>query len=151
MFTEFGKSDTLTRMNTDGANEGPQWPGWFPANCPPPEAAIAKGEFFRLVDGDTVVEEDFLSHYELHAAGRIRRYWSDDDEWKAAACSVHADRTDADNLRLAIGSLLHKRVARGSVSTSGAILSTPSNRASSHHSWWRPVGDVAWTTFEVTP
>lgn len=151
MFTQLWDSDTLAPMNAHGTDEGTQWPGWFPANCPPPEAVAAQGEFFRLVEGDIVVENDFTSHYELHAAGRARRYWSDDEEWKAAACSVHADRIDADNLRLAIGSLLHKRVARGSVSISGVILSTPSKRASSHHSWWRPVGDAAWTTFKVTP
>ncbi|QEO15620.1 hypothetical protein FLP10_15170 [Agromyces intestinalis] len=140
----------MTESDPIGLGNQPddEWPDWFPPGCPPPAAVPAVGEFFRLVEGDDVVEEDFISHYERSLSGG-RRFWKDDVQ--ASSCSLFQDRVDADETRRAIGSLRDKRVARGSISGSGQMQHTPSSRAQSHHSWWRPTGDHAWESFSVTP
>jgi hypothetical protein len=127
------------------------WPSWYPSDCPPETASQATGEFFRLVANDVVDEHDFRTNIELHQAGLMRKTWSDADDWKAAACSVHASREDADYTRSSFGALRKKRIAKGRVDGDGRILATPSKTTESHHSWWRPISDRAWTTFSVTP
>ena len=46
----------------------PEYPDWFPEDCPPSTAADAAGEYFRIVEAQAVSETDFLSHHELGTA-----------------------------------------------------------------------------------
>ena len=46
----------------------PEFPDWFPEDCPPSTAADAEGEYFRIVAAQVVSEPDFLSHHELGTA-----------------------------------------------------------------------------------
>lgn len=127
------------------------WPVWFPDACPPGDAGPAAGMFFRLVDSETVTEDDFRSHRELLDAGLLPRgrFWADEQECHAVSCSVFSEEEGAAKLREASGALRAKRVARGSVDGPGRLMPTPSRTHRSHHSWWRNVGDTAWLTFEV--
>lgn len=125
------------------------WPDWFPSDCPPAQAREAVGRFYRLVDDVTPTEQDFWSARELVAAGiKRRQHWSDDQEWKAVACSVYADLKDAQSARDSFGALKAKVIAGGDIDGPGKVLDTPS-QGNSHHSWWRNRGDQAWMTFEV--
>lgn len=125
------------------------WPDWFPPNCPPPEAADASGEFYRLVSEDPPVEADFRSNRELADAGEARATWPESKECQACGLSVTETLADAEATRKAFGALRKKRIAVGAVDGDGKLLATPSRKAPSHHSWWRNVGDVAWQTFVV--
>ncbi len=127
------------------------WPDHFPDGCPPAEAVPASGEFYRLVDHDPVEEVDFWSHRELSDAGLIgTQRWTEEMECRAVACSVFQDKDDAVSAQGMSGRMRKKRIAMGDVSGDGVLLATPSSRTgSSHHSWWRNVGDVAWRTFSV--
>jgi hypothetical protein len=126
------------------------WPEWFPENCPPATAAPATGTFYRLVEEETVTRDDFRSVRELLRLGlKSRQYWSDEEESNAVACSVHAVIDDAEKTRKSIGALKNRRIAQGEIDGDGRVLHTPSRLTHSHHSWWRPVDDEAWQTFEV--
>jgi hypothetical protein len=123
------------------------WPDSFPPGCPPPDAVVATGSFYRLVRSDPPTEEDFESHYERHLAGRMRRFW--DDDIKAAGISVFADKEDAEKSRAAIPALKNSKVALGNIDNSGRMQHTPGRSGESHHTWWRPENDEAWKGFEV--
>jgi len=126
------------------------WPEWYPADCPPKLAVMAKGSFFRLVDGERVTEVDFLSNRELVDQGiKTRVFWTEDKEYLAVACSVYSAQQDAEQTRKSFGALRKKRVARGAVDGGGRIMNTPDKNGSSHHSWWRPAGDEVWKSFVV--
>jgi hypothetical protein len=46
----------------------PRFPHWFPQDCPPASASDASGLVYRIVSGETLRDEDFLSHHELGTA-----------------------------------------------------------------------------------
>lgn len=126
------------------------WPEWYPPECPPKSAESATGSFFRLVDGEQVTAVDFLSNRELVDQGiKTRVHWTEDAEYLAVACSVHAAKQDAERTRNSFGALRKKRLALGPVDGDGRIMNTPAKNGPSHHSWWRPTGDEAWKSFEV--
>jgi hypothetical protein len=106
------------------------------------------GFFYRLVD-DPISESDFKSVRELADEGKKSRYWADDAECSAVACSVFAEQIDAESTRKAIGSLRAKNVARGDIAGPGRLKASPSASSKSHHDWWRTGEDQAWRTFEV--
>ncbi len=125
-----------------------QWPVTYPPGCPPEDAWPAAGSFFRLVDSDPPTEADFLNHHELLALGRVRsRYWSDDCD--AAGLSLFSDLDETKQLRQSVGPLRRKLIAAGNVDGPGRIKHTPSQRSTSHHTWWTPSGDPARDTFRV--
>lgn len=124
-----------------------EWPESFPASCPPGEATIAEGDFYRIVDEDPVSDSDFHNHHERAAAGIIRRNWKDDCE--AAGLSVIQSIDEANALRDSVGPMRSKKIAHGSLGGSGVMNATPSARCPTHHTWWRPLGDQAWLTFSV--
>lgn len=127
---------------------GGPWPLWFPEQCPPVHALPASGAFYRLVAADPVVEEDFKSFLELHNEGRRKRTWADTTDCKMASCSLFADEKDALTVKSSTGATRAKLLALGDVSGPGRLLHTP-GRHESHHSWWRPLADGAWPTFEI--
>ena len=126
-----------------------KWPSWWPDGCPPDEAAPVTGEFYRFVADDVIDESDFHSARERADQGLGRVFWSEDKECDAVSCSTFTDLQDARSTQAAFGALRKKRIAKGDPSGSGVVLPTPSKPSSSHHSWWRPVGDQAWKTFKV--
>ncbi|HVV77155.1 MAG TPA: hypothetical protein VHC43_14075 [Mycobacteriales bacterium] len=123
------------------------WPDSFPEGCPPGDAVEAVGQMYRLVDSSPPSSSDFASHAEQLAAGTIKkRRWADD--CAAAGVSVYSDVTAVETVRLSAGPLRKKMVAIGDLSGSGVMKQT--GATPSHHTWWRPANDAAWTTFAVS-
>lgn len=126
------------------------WPDSFPDACPPSDAEVASGSFYRLVDSDPPTQRDFMNHHELLAAGRFRsRFWPDD--CIAAGLSVFGDVADAQKTRAAVGPLRKKKIAVGEITGAGRMKHTPRHSKCTHHTWWRTADDAAWEGFEVVP
>lgn len=125
-----------------GANA--TWPQHFPDGCPPDDAEPTDSVRYRLVDNDPPLEDDFWSEHELVAAGRkpARRV----DPILAAGVSVLETPEYAAKVRSSFGAFRAKRVAAGSLENSGVEKQT--GRAG-HRTWWRPIGDGAWSRFQV--
>ncbi|SBN62774.1 hypothetical protein GA0004736_1682 [Curtobacterium sp. 9128] len=123
------------------------WPAWFPASCPPTDAVPASGVFYRLAANNPPVEEDFRSWMEEEMLGLRRRTWSVGRDCQASACSVFDDEAEVLRLREASGATRSRSVVSGDITGSGVMKHTPSGRNASHHSWWRPLNDTAWTRF----
>lgn len=123
------------------------WPDEYPAQCPPADAEPSNDTFFRLVDNEQVLEQDFWSHKQRVAAG-LERPRNNTDPCLAVGVSLFDSETGAANVRDAFGALRRKKIASGSPSSSGVVRQT--GKDASHHTWWRPSGDCAWQGFVVT-
>jgi hypothetical protein len=123
------------------------WPKFFPPGCPPDAAVPALGEFYRLVNNRTIDESDFATLMEEAAGGRRRL---PPNVEMAAGCSIDSERSGAESVQRAFGAMRTKLIAKGTISHSGQMMPTPSKLSPTHHTWWRPVGDVAWRSFEVS-
>jgi hypothetical protein len=127
-----------------------EWPESFPPACPPEDAVPAEGDFYRLVDTSQPTDGDFMSGLELQASGQRNKNRKWPDLCEAAALSLFGDLDETRYVRESTGPMRSMKIARGNVSCSGVMKATPHPpRNRSHHSWWRPVGDEAWKTFEV--
>ncbi|MGH3898830.1 MAG: hypothetical protein ACRDTA_11380 [Pseudonocardiaceae bacterium] len=110
----------------------------------------AEGQFYRLVDGDIPTPDDFRNHFELLAAGQVRsRYWKPEKDCQAAGLSISGDLVEIKNLRQATGPLRRKKIARGTIDSSGAMKPTPGAAHKSHHTWWRHKVDDSWQRFRT--
>lgn len=125
-----------------------EWPDYYPSDCPPVEAVDAVGGFFRLVQGETVVEADFESLLSQAFRG-ARRTPPAGTEIMAAGVSIQKAQADAEATRKRVPALKNRRIAQGQIDGEGKLMHTPSKTALSHHTWWRPIGDRAWSTFAV--
>lgn len=125
------------------------WPGSFPAQCPPGDAVPSSDTFYRLVDDEPpVTEQDFWSYQQLVEAGLQRPHRSPPDACMAVGVSVFDTEESAARTRRAFGALRKKALAAGSLSDSGVVKQTGKP---GHHTWWRPVGDGAWQGFVMLP
>jgi hypothetical protein len=120
------------------------FPGFFPKDCPPPEAEPVVENFFRLVSNDPPDDKDFRSHVEMYPRIRFRN--------KCAACglSVFTRLEDIKKLRRRLKALSNKKIAKGKANLKdGPALPTPSVEGDSHHTWWLFQGANVTTSFTV--
>src|SRR3954452_12246733 len=118
------------------------WPSHYPANCPPASGSPAQGEVLRYIEGDEPGPRDFLSYKELRPTEDFR------DECKSRGVSVYRDHADLESLARRIAAYRTKRIVIAALTPSAGItLPTPSRVASSHVTWWVPVGVEAWKLF----
>ena len=122
------------------------WPEDFPDQCPPAEAVIARGEVYRLIDGDAPTLDDFASAYTLKPA----RFHGEEEGVLCMSMGLSVCGTLDDIRRTkTIGPLRKKHIALGSIDGSGVQLDTPARDKPTHQTWWRPATDTCWTGFKV--
>lgn len=108
---------------------------YFPVGCPPADATLADGRFYRLVNNDPPQDKDFLNHME--------RKLPCIDKCLACGLSVFSEQTHAAELfqffadkhglaAVEIGHLLAEIVL---TNDQGLLKHTP-RRGNSHHTWW---------------
>lgn len=123
------------------------WPEEFPASCPPEDAVLSDGVFYRLVDADPVTAQDFYSHKQRVDVGLDRPQRTPPDPCLAVGVSVFDGFETANSTRQAFGALRKKQLAAGSLASSGVVKRT--GERAGHHTWWRPADDTAWQSFVV--
>jgi hypothetical protein len=108
---------------------------WFeklPEQCPPIEATIPDGEFYRLCATDAPICSDFWSHRKKSPS---KIFKPPVPECTACAVSVFSEIAELEKLKLM---KLHREktiVVIKLTKDSGSIQQTGSKR--SHYSWWR--------------
>lgn len=106
-----------------------QWPGHFPASCPPPQAHVAEFEAFRLVSTAPPSGDDFVAH---SVAGLP---FPAEELCRACGLSVYRDLNDAKRARARYKPLKNKLIARGFIKgTDGVVMQT--STPPSHYTWW---------------
>lgn len=111
------------------------WPGHFPASCPPEGAESTDGEVYRLVSPDGPKNADFVSHKVLSP----HKNWGK-KECQACGLSVHTTQNGGERLKRRIPALRKKQSAVARLRPPhGLLLNTPSSADSEHHTWWVPV------------
>lgn len=129
-------------------NTGLQWPGYYPRNCPPEEAEVASGTFYRLVRKHVVQVEDFIPLYLEKPDNFDNR--SIREVCQGCGVSVVKDLQDLARLKNSSGKMRKRLIAEGKLKpTLGMIKHTPSRNYKSHHTWWIPTGKKPWLAFIV--
>ena len=113
-------------------SDSPNFPGWFPASCPPSAAGDASGVVFRFVASNPIVPGDFLSHHELGLAPRAN---------PCSRCSLsvfdnrEAARSSLKSLRNRYPDRFGRHIAQGVLNADlGKMKQAGSN--ASHWEWW---------------
>ena len=105
-----------------------EWPDFYPANCPPEDAAEASGDVFHLVTDKPMPQSD------LYDTAYHRGAFSGQNECIRVSLSCHREEEDSRELRAAVPRLSDRKVARARLVPEYGKLkqtSTPS-----HHSLW---------------
>ncbi|MCZ4520729.1 hypothetical protein O4220_19645 [Rhodococcus ruber] len=124
-----------------------EWPSHYPNQCPPADAAPAEGVFYRLVDELPPTGDDVLSHMQIKLDGRRFQDRNFDDECMASGLSLFNDDAPLLKKRAKLPALRKKMLAKGDISGPGKIKQSGADI--SHYTWWRPIGDNGWESFEV--
>jgi len=106
---------------------------WFeqlPEQCPPSDATLPSGDYFRLISGDLLVCDDFQSHRML-APLKVFNV----AECVAHSLSVFTDLSACESITKLPIHRGKKIVKINLDSTDGAIKKTGKDK--SHFSWWR--------------
>ena len=117
-----------------------RWPEDFPEDCPPEEADLANGVYYRIVKNDSPEPDDFVSLYYLNRRlADVRIQSGRVTQCEAMGLSVFADESDAVYWATRI-SRIGNRIARLTLGPgAGKILPTP-REGDSHHTWWQADG-----------
>lgn len=107
------------------------FPATWPENCPPPDAADASGEVFRIVNDDPPSVDDLKSYAEL---GLL----PDASPCRRAAISVYQSRSQACH-RLQMSPRLGRGVAAATLAPTHGRMKLTDER-SGHIAWWAPEG-----------
>ena len=108
------------------------FPKFFPDNCPPPEATDSEIVLYRLCEGSTPTESDFVSFYELHP----ERYKNMINAYGLSVFSAYADCITAIRKSPKLKSK-YRYVSRGlNTPQRGKTLLTPSKTNPNHITWW---------------
>lgn len=112
------------------------WPDYFPAECPPADAAPAVGTLYRFTKKQTPDAKDVTCHwnrFEQH-----REEWARDGrQCQACGLSVYLTVETARQKRAMIPALRKAHVHRVTLVTAdGKLKNTPSVGDPEHHTWW---------------
>jgi hypothetical protein len=121
----------------------------FPNDCPPAQAIIASGEFYRFIKKahETAQPEDFLSWRQENSNKECPTSIS---ECQACGVSIHSSLDDVKNLSQRIPRFKKMKIAKGSLNEKlGRIQHTPSKNENSHHTWWIPENTEPHKVFEI--
>jgi hypothetical protein len=102
----------------------------LPESCPPTDAVIPEGEFFRLIEGDIPLDRDFFSHRALNPLVKYNAC-----ECTARAVSVYSELKSAISL---CGMPRHrgKKIVKVSLNKPAGLVRRQ-GQTQGHHSWWR--------------
>lgn len=105
-----------------------KFPGYFPVNCPPPDAEPKNIIAYRICGNEIVCRADFNSYFELgKKVGNDAKFYG---------ASVFADFSEANQI-IKMPAHKNKYLAKGTTDKScGVIKHTPSHNHSSHFTWW---------------
>jgi hypothetical protein len=119
------------------------WPVHFPANCPPNDGANAAGVYYRFVDNNPPVADDFRSYFIMYPG----REWGDK---LCASCglSVFQDVAELYRMKKRAKGVRTQHIVRASLNV-GKIKFTPTKSNLSHHTWWVPEGTNVPPMFQV--
>ena len=114
------------------------WPADFPEDCPPEQAYLTNGVYYRIVKNDPPEPGDFVSIYYLNrrrANDMMRRGL--ETQCTLMGLSVYGDANDAVRNASRYHSLGDK-IARLTLGAyAGKMLPTPRD-GNSHYTWWQP-------------
>lgn len=124
------------------------WRNHLPDNCPPDDAKIPSGTFYRLINGARPKAKDFLSHRELYPDREFK-----EPECEVCGVSVFAEIEGIKQLLRRTPALRkRKRLAKGEPQEDcGIAKHTPSYTHKSHHTWWIPDDVDPSPLFTVVP
>jgi hypothetical protein len=117
------------------------WPAHFSVNCPPAEAFIANGNFYRVVKTNPPQPTDFRSVYEIYPE-RARKAVEEGHQTKCETMglSVYTDLCDAVACARKFRRLGKNIVRLSLTPDSGMEIHSQSRNYESHHTWWKPEG-----------
>lgn len=119
------------------------WPDHFPENCPPTDGANARGDFFRFVDNNPPVADDFRSYYHLKPG----HDWGD-KLCQSCGLSVFRDIADLRRMQKRAKGKRQSMIARGTL-TFGTVKHTDPKPSGTHHTWWVPEGSNPVPLFRI--
>jgi hypothetical protein len=124
-----GGSRTSHKMEpTDQLQESAlSFPHWFPESCPPATAVETSVEVYRIVSGNPLTDQDFLSHHELGTALTAP---------PCARCGVSVFTSLSGALhRQRLSPRLGTAIAKGELNPGHGKTGSP-NEKSGHLEWW---------------
>ncbi|MFN6538311.1 MAG: hypothetical protein RM021_018450 [Nostoc sp. EkiNYC01] len=123
------------------------YPEYFPDNCPPKEATVPSGEFYRFINSShtSPQENDFLPWLREYPD---RKYFV--TKCQACGTSIFPSLDAVNNMLAQVPALRKKKIARGVLNSDlGKIQNTPSQNEKSHHTWWIPEASEPWKLFQM--
>jgi hypothetical protein len=106
------------------------WAEDLPNGCPPTDAVVLEGIYYRLVESFPPTEKDFWSQRKLFPSKTFRT-----NECIARACSMMTSLEDCIALRK-LPTHRHKQVVEVLLSGNNGV-GKKTGSSSSHFSWWR--------------
>ncbi|MCI6058627.1 MAG: hypothetical protein MR701_02090 [Clostridiales bacterium] len=104
-----------------------KFPNYFPEGCPPKDAISKEEVVYRVCKNDPITRKDFASYYELGKGKHDVKHYG---------VSVFSNCGEAKTICL-MPNHRQEFVAKGkTVEECGVIKATPSNKNSSHITWW---------------
>jgi hypothetical protein len=123
------------------SNVTSEWPEYFPAGCPPVNAVVPNGIYFRFVKNNPPTDEDFKPHIILFPARKFKDKASAahgvSEIFMASGLSLYQIEDHLQTALRRIPGLRVSFIVRGQVSQ-GKIRATPKD-GNSHHTWWVPL------------
>ena len=121
----------------------PHLPG---RDCPPRDALPADGRFFRLVTGDPVSADDFLSPRELSPARALR---PGESECEMCAISLFRTADEANHLRAIVRNFSDHLIAEGDLRPEDGVVQPTGKGDDTHTEYWPHRDATPWHNFGV--